>query len=125
MKVRVIAEGNIMISRMKMMIFGGFSYGGFSYSYILRSYIGCMPSSSSPSSSSSSPLWTSLPAYKSNPEVIKKFQSVSLTTDHHHHHYHNDNSHHRHHHHYCDQQTVITHPSCLGGPLPIFLQCHC
>ena len=47
MKVRVIAEDNIIIiipNMMMMMISGGFSYGGLSYSYILRSYFGCMPS---------------------------------------------------------------------------------
>ena len=37
MKVRVIAEDNIIISNMMMMMISG----GFSCSYILRSYFGC------------------------------------------------------------------------------------
>ena len=45
MKVRVIAEDNMIFSNMMMMtISGGFGYGGFSCSYILRSYFGCVPS---------------------------------------------------------------------------------
>ena len=43
MKVRVIAEDNIIISDIMMMMMitsGGFTCGGFSYSYILRTIFG-------------------------------------------------------------------------------------
>ena len=67
MKVRVIAEDNIIICNMTMMMIF-FSSGWFSYSYILHSYFGCMPSSSSPSSSPSS---SSSPPSQHRPPTTK------------------------------------------------------
>ena len=52
-----------------------------------------------------------------NTQQHQHMRHHSLFTDSH-------NFHHHHHRHWCDQKSVITHPSCLHGPLPIFQQCH-